>query len=246
MYIKAFCLCLLILVFGIFIYLKIQTLGSDNSAFNRTTRYQLGKNELLRSMLSLHKDGDARTQYLIGSSPIDIEVAQPEGDKLPIDTVKSFADQVTSITGRPTKIYNVDGVPSNTLTDEQISTIIKTDHRKFNPGDPVLLVIYADDFTSSSGEVAKTVKEFAMVLSDAELKSLTAGYPEALPQYQESTMLHEFGHQLGLEHNQQTGCIMNTGIEDATAPASISYSYTPTSFCKFEENQINLIKSSLR
>ncbi len=243
---KAFCLCLLILVLGIFIYLKVETLGSSNSGFNQTTRYQLGKYEILRSLFSLHNDGDARAEYLLGGNAIDIEVAQPDSDYLSSDTVQQFAAQVTAVTGRHTNIYSVDGVPAGTLSDADIANIVRTDRRQFNPGDPIIFVIYADDFSSSAQEVGKTVEEFGMVLSHSQLAGLTQGYPAALPQYQESTMLHEFGHQLGLDHNTQTGCIMNPAIENATAPALFSGSgYTPTAFCQYELDELAQIKAGL-
>ena len=242
---KAFCLCLLILILGIFIYLKVETLGSDTSAFNQTSRLKLGEYQIARSLLSLHKDGDARAEYLLGTSPIDIEVAQPDSDQLPDYVVQQFASQVTAVTGRPTKTYSVDGVPSGTLTNADIAHIVQVDKRQFNTGDPIIFIIYADDFASSAQEVGKTVEEFGMVLSHYQLTQLTLAYPAALSQYQESTMLHEFGHQLGLDHNNQSDCIMNPGIENATAPAAFSSTFTPTAFCQTELDQLTQIKAGL-
>ncbi len=242
---KAFCLCLLIIIFGIFIYLKVATLGSSTSSFNQTTRFQLGHYQILRSLLSLHQDGDARADYLLGNTPIDIEVDQPDSDNLPDSVVRQFAAQVTAVTGRPTNVYDMDSLPSGTLTDAVIAHAVQVDKRQYNFNDPIIFVIYADDFTSSSQEVGKTVEEFGMVLSNYQLTQLTLGYPDALPQYQESTMLHEFGHQLGLDHNSQTGCVMNPAIENASVPAGFTDNYTPTAFCQYELNQIAQIKAGL-
>jgi predicted Zn-dependent protease len=242
---KAFCLCLIILALGIFIYLKVETLGSSTSSFNQTTRFQLGRHQIWRSLLNLHQPGDARATYLLGNTPIDIEVDQPDSDNLPDSVIQQFAAQVTAVTGRMTNVYDMDSLPSGTLTDADIAHAVQVDKRQYNLNDPIVFIIYADDFTTSTNEVGKTVEEFGMVISNYQLTQLTLGYPDALPQYQESTMLHEFGHQLGLDHNQQTGCIMNPDIENASAPAGFQDNYTPTAFCQYELNQIAQIKAGL-
>src|SRR5579864_2409393 len=160
---KAFCLLLIILVLGIFIYLKMQTLGSDQSSFNKTTRYSLGKYPFLRYIFSLHKDGDARAEYLKGSQFIIIEVVQISGSPLSDDTIQAFANKVTQYTGKPTKIYNVDTIKNGQLNQADLDNIVRDFHRHLEPGGANLFVMYGDDFASSGNEVGKTYQEFGMV-----------------------------------------------------------------------------------
>lgn len=241
---KMFLLLLIILGCGLFIYIKAQTLGSDSSQFNQTTRFTLGKHPVLRNIFALHKDGDARAEYLQGSATIEIEIAEPGNSQLDETTVDDFAAKVSKYTGRSTKVYYVDNVPNGTLSNTQIDNVFALGKRQYNPGDSVLFVLYANDFNASDNEVGRTYQEYGMVISHDKLQTLTQAYPSSFDQYAESTMLHEFGHQLGLDHNNINGCIMNSVVENPQS-YSVFGSYTPTDFCQSELDQLEQVKSHL-
>jgi len=243
---KTFCLLLVIIILGIFIYLKVESLGSDQSSFNQTTRLSLGRHPTMRTLLSLHNDGDARYEYLSGSSPILIEVGEAPDVSLSDTLVNAFAAEVTKYTGRGTEIHRIEGMPGGTLTDAGVAQAIKVGAKKFEIGSPILFIAYADDFVSNTNEVGKTYQEFGIVLSDKKLKDITSDYPSALAQYQESTLLHELGHQLGLQHNNQDGCIMNPAVENPTSVSSFYTDFIPTDFCQYELDQLQMIQSLAR
>ncbi len=243
---KVFVLLIIILFAGIFSYLKVQTLGNENSSFNRTTRYSLGKHPFYRSVLGLHKDGDARADFLMGKGPIAIEIAQAVGGGLNQSAIDSFAAKVQEYTGRVTHVYYIEGVKEGELSQTDLAHIKKVDKRNFEPGSPVLFVIYANDYNSVSEEVGKTFEEDTIVLSDKKLKDLTATNSQALAEYQESSLLHEFGHQMGLGHNQQENCIMNEVVESPVSSKYYFGSFTPTEFCPTELDELQAIKIRLR
>jgi hypothetical protein len=58
-------------------------------------------------------------------------------------------------------------------------------------------------------------------------------------------MLHEFGHQLGLEHNDQADCIMNERIEKPSGAGEFFGQFNQTGFCDLELEQIGQIKAAL-
>ncbi len=246
MSIKVFILLIVILVSGLFVYIKAQTLGSENSTFNQTTRYNLGKRPIVRKILGLHKDSDARSEFLAGNNPISIEVAQVVGGGLTQQAIDSFVIEVKKITGRDVHVYYVDGIKEGTLSSLDLDQISKVKMRNFEPESSQFLIIYANDFDSITDEVGRTYKEYGMVLSDAKLKNLTSGYSVSLPQYQLSTMLHEFGHQIGMDHNQLEGCIMNKEVESPKPADIFSSSFTPVEFCPSELDNIQSIKDKLR
>ena len=67
--------------------------------------------------------------------------------------------------------------------------------------------------------------------------NFTRENPDILPYYEESTALHEFGHQLGLPHNAEPNCLMNEHADEARALREKT-SDVITDFCAFELRQI--------
>ena len=240
---KTFFLGLFIIVLGIFIYLKVETMGDENSSFNTSTRYSLGKYPIVRFLFGLHNHGDARSDFLVGSRGIIVEVVQPEGLPLEDPTIDKFAAKISEYTGKPTKIYNMDTIEGGPKTAVDLAEIVKNFRRHLDAGYVNLFVMYVDSYENSGKEVGKTYAEYGMVLSHDKLVELTKYYPMALPQYQLSTMLHEFGHQVGLNHNDHGDCIMNASVESPDHAVGLGGTNTPVNFCQFELDQLKAIQS---
>jgi len=243
---KAFLLIIFIVLCGTFIYAKVASLGNPNSHFNRTTRFWLGQYQTARTVLGLHNDGDARGSYLKGTSSITIEYVESSGSHLDRQALGQFVSKVKEYTGRPVNLYYNDTISNATLTPKDLAEIAKGSRHHVIPGQPNLFIIYALDYDRPSGEVGETYQEFGIVLSDSRLKEVTKNFSGSLPQYIESTLLHEFGHQLGLAHNEEPGCIMNTKVETPAITGGFTGDYTPTSFCPYELDQLQAIKNSLK
>jgi predicted Zn-dependent protease len=242
---KTFILILIIVVSGLFIYLKMQSLGDEQSYFNQRTRFTLGKYGWVRTILGLQKDGDARAHYLLGDSVITVEVVDSGSVDIDERALESFQDKITQYTGRETVLYKTDTIKSGILTQADLQEIVQKNHRHRTPGSPNLFIVYADDFESNGDEVGRTYEDFGMVLSHGRLASLTSGSHSAFRQYVESTMLHEFGHQIGLGHNQDPNCVMNEVVESPKRAAGFTGIYTPTKFCQLELEQLEAIKNQL-
>ena len=240
---KKFLLIIFIAVCAVFIYLKVGSLGDPDSRFNQTTRFKLGEYSALRTIFSLHNDGDARGWYLAGAGQIDIEVARAENVEMDEIALQNFVNQVGQYTGRPVQLFNAGAIKSGRLTAADLADINASRRHRVASGDTNLFVIYADDFARQSGEVGETYQETAVALSDKRLKEVTGGNPEAFSQYLQSTLLHEFGHQIGLEHNSRPNCIMNVKVEQPDRQAAFTGFYTPTQFCDFELKQLETVKA---
>lgn len=242
---KKILLLIFIVLCAAFIYVKLQTLGNENSEFNQTTRYHLGRYSLLRSLFGLHSDGDGREWYLENFRPLVVEVVEAEGTSINREALDLFLKRVQDYTGRKADLYNIDRVKGGMLTDSDLEEVVRTYRRHIIPGEPNLFIIYAEDFQREGAEMAKTFKEFGMVLSNKRLEEETGGEPRSLTQYVESTLLHEFGHQLGLAHNSEENCIMNKWVETSSLAGEFSGKFTPTDFCDFELKQLETIKASI-
>lgn len=244
MRLKTFFLLLFIVFLSVFIYVSVKTHGDLNSSFNQTYRFKLGKYSVLRALFGLHNDGDARAQYLLSPGPLVVEIVNPLEFNVPDDVIGNFTKKIQNLIGREVVVYNTDNISPGSLNESDLEKIVKEKRRHFLPGQPNLFIIYAEDYSDRSEEVGKTYKEFAVLLSHNRLKEVTSQYPEAFKQYLETTVLHEFGHQIGLPHNQQNGCIMNIKVDRPKAQGFFSGIYTPNDFCDFEKESLkNIIKS---
>lgn len=240
---KALVLIIFIALCGTFIYLKIQINGNENSKFNQTTRFSLGKYAWVRKILGLHNDGDARGWYLSPQSKLIVEVARAENVELNKKVLGEFVRLVEIYTGKKVVLFNKETFKSGKLTEADLKEIVLAHRRYEVSSGPNLFVIYAEDFEKSGTEVARTYQEYGMVLSDKRLKEVTQRLPIAFAQYVESTMLHEFGHQLGMGHNAESDCIMNQKVESPDENNGIFVGkFTQSDFCEFEKKQLLEIK----
>ncbi len=235
---KKILLLLIIAALGVFIYLKIQTLRSDTTVFNRTTRYELGKRGWVRTLLGLHKDGDAKLEYLQGQTPLVFEFVQTKAEPMPEDALANVKAKLEEYLERKIIIYNVDTIDRGIVNEKTISNIVSQNRRHRILGQPNIFIIFAEDFDGSEVEVARTVEEYGMVISAAKLRDLTDHYPPAYSQYVESTILHEVGHQLGLSHNERAECIMNVAVESPVGALAFDQAVTPTRFCPQELDEL--------
>jgi predicted Zn-dependent protease len=240
--VKKLLLVLFILLSATFIYLKVQVLGGENSSFNQTTRFKLGKYPWARSLFGLHNDGDARAWYLSGEGPIVVEVVKAEGVGVDERTLERFISDIEKYTGREVIMFNEEMFQRGRLSEADLDVVVNDHRHRAADSQPNLFIMFTEDFERQNGEVGKTYKEFGIVLSTTRLREISAAYPDSLSEYVESTLLHEFGHQIGLQHNEGIKCIMNEKVEKPNPGGLFGGYYTETEFCLEELNQLKQIK----
>ncbi len=221
-------------------------MGSADSPFNQTARFQLGKHPVARTILGLHNTGDARAEYLTGTGPITIAWFAPEIENINKDVLNKFAVLVNKYTGRPAKVVYAGKMSEDTVNLSGLNSFALGSQIQISPGGSKLLVFFTLDYTPrSGGELSTTYGESGLAISLNAHRSFLGDNGQYLDNYLLSSLLHEFGHQIGLVHNSDINCIMDlhAGIEGK--PLESYGDSTPQDFCQQEKDQINAIKLKL-
>jgi predicted Zn-dependent protease len=131
------------------------------------------------------------------------------------------------------------------VEQSQIDELVH-DYRNYKNHDDVATVylLYLNLEGGKKEHIGSTLEEYGMVLYDTPLKILTKENPSTFPEYLESTALHEFGHQLGLPHNDYSDCLMQASVEENNI-ARQNPKDVLIDFCNYEKNLITLIKANL-
>lgn len=239
---KAIFFIIVVLLLGVFVYLKIQVAGGQNSGFNQTTRFVLGKNPLVRTILGLHNAGDARAQYLGNSGPLVIEWFKPGTEEVDGNILASFASLAEKYTGRKTQVVFGGDVSEGTL-DLQGLQNLGFKGPNLPSGADVFHVVFAADYQpKDQKELSTTHGETTVVISLNSHKQFLGNYQQDLNEYLLSSLLHEFGHEIGLGHNSDPSCIMSERAGIDGLPLENSGLFVPQDFCPAEVVQINQLK----
>jgi len=200
-----------------FVVLKSQALGSPSNYFNRNLRRDFATSPLFREILGLHYDGDAKTDYLGERySNILVEVDTLNSQTVRLSTLDGLVKKIQEITSKETEylVSDRDILSPRQLGADDIEKIAGKYRNHFNTRDTAtiyFLVANADE--EDDDKLGTTLREYGIVLFSRALTDFADPSSDALGSYELSTALHEFGHQLGLSHNTEPGCLMNESVE---------------------------------
>jgi len=237
---------LIIITFsGIFIFLKSSANGSENNAFNTNWRYKFARYKIFRKTLGLHYDGDARGDYLgKTSSAITLKIILMDGLYIDQDMLGILAKKIQEITGKPTLIsYATRKIPFSQQSNLNDLDKVLQEARDYESGldRSIIFLVIANQNSAAPQNIGSTLQEDGLVLFEGDLNKNYAqnGNIEAYQQYAVSVLMHEFGHQLGLPHNEEVGCLMNKELE---IDARESGEKVVTDFCEREKEDIKNMK----
>ena len=239
-------LLILIIVSFAFVFLKMSSRGSEFSFFNQNLRYRFGEYQILRQIFALHNDGDARLAYLGAKhQKILIEVDQMIGlDRnleITDNLLQKLAEKIKNITGKETsfKYSNITIPYSPAATAEELRKIEEEyrNHDETNKEAVVYLLLAIQEGTDLD-KLGSTLGEEGIILfqktfKDSMLK--TDARSDTYDNFILSTLLHEFGHQIGLPHNIYPDCLMNAQTEFSN---QIRPDRIINDFCDYEKEEI--------
>jgi len=200
-----------------FVALKSQARGSDDNFFNRELRQSFAENTWLRRVLELHYDGDAQSDYLGKRyTSILIEVDSLDTQTIRLEALNNLVKKIQEITGKETSYLVSDRniIDRREIGERDIEEITARYRHHFNHGDTATVyLLMASVDAQDADKLGTTFRDYGVVLFAKALDEVTRDNPDTLSNYELSTALHEFGHQLGLPHNEQPGCLMNEQVE---------------------------------
>jgi predicted Zn-dependent protease len=238
---------LLVIIFFSYTFTAVRFFAaeSDNNPINRRIRPMLVKSELLRDLYGLHFDGDGKHDYLSEKTKkIILEIDQISSAGVDHRLAGKLAEQIEATTGKETTFILSDSdLMAHASYDQKTLRSLEKKSRDFqsNATEAVLYVLILDREGPESTIIGSTHREDGIIIYTQALSRFVAGKEESYDTYFLSTGLHEFGHQLGLAHNQQPGCLMSVNAEADQMPKE-SWQ-TVTDFCEYEKQ---LIKTAIK
>lgn len=222
-----------------FILIKTASLGSLDNWFNLNYRSEVAEIPLLRQILGLNLDGDAKTDYLSRERDnIVVEVDTVAGLAFSPRTLEIAEAKMEQITGKQVTFIESSQIPEPAADDFELRQLYDTYKiHKATDVTAVFYLLYAVRNKNRPGVVGETLQEDGAVLFAEDIINLKSNN---LAEIEASTILHEFGHQLGLPHVSVKNCIMNETLEVGGRLERIS-----TEFCEEELELINQIKNLL-
>ena len=225
-----FALVVLVYVFLLYCF-RIADLGNS---INQTYRSFFLRFPITRTALLLDRPGDARFELFSPGDSLSVEIDYQTGRE-PDPRVGEWMERIAAQTlDKKVRITlaKEGGIPNNSaFSDRELRKLARdTRDRALAKNRAYVHIIYVSesaDFPSNTG----------LVLTDKDLFIISDGI-EALTDsrnarslVEESTIAHEFGHLLGLEHVEREDCVMSETVE-VYESGKFQFESLPTDFCE--------------
>ncbi len=220
--------------------------SAQDNWFNNNWREKFARSTILRTVFNLRWDGDAKTDYLLNNTYTNILIEVDRQEDCSInpevwDGVISEMKCVTKKTGEIT-VEESDTIPlaRESYTSEQTRGMANRYRNNKTKGDTALLhIVCLNTYAEAPSNIGLTVYENGIVLFWNALKRVAGSNTIALNKFISSTILHEFGHQLGVDHIEAPFCLMNAEVESPPLDRPV---YIQTTYCDEEIAAIEEIK----
>jgi len=238
---------MIIVTLGIVGYFLAQTMarGSQDNFFNRNIRPKISASPFWRSVFVFKDYGDARRDYLKSGAKIRFNLYYMEGIDVEPEMLEQMAAEINRLTGEDTSYRIVTThIPyaSNVVSDEIDQ--IKNKYEFGNSdgySDAYVFILSEDAFNPEL--IGSTIEQNSMVIYNNAIKAFVGQNKQTVSPYVLSTILHEFGHLLGMEHTTESGCLMLEHAEEDHVPKRDPDDVI-TKFCESEVKQVEIIKQS--
>jgi predicted Zn-dependent protease len=214
---------------------------NENSFFGKIARKELIKHPSLSHTINLNQPGDEKYAYLDHNNDIIRVQLVFIGNAEPDINLENWVDKMISeTTGKKAEIHKVDSL----LFDEQVTYSNKDllkirDGIKNNSDMPELNIVYLSSYSDIPTYGGLVQNKNTIYIFKGTLNNLTPDKKQ-VSTLEKSTLLHEWGHLLGLEHNDISGCVMSNKVEVSDMPYLYG-SQIPTDYCQNELEELKTI-----
>jgi len=209
-------------------------IADSGNSINQTYRSFFLRSPITRTAFFLDRPGDARFELFSSGDSLSVEIDYQTGwepDSRVGEWMERIAAQTLYKKVRIT-LAKEGGIPNNSaFSDRELRKLARdTRDREFAKDSAYVHIIYVSesaDFPSNTG----------LVLTDKDLFLFSDGIDEltdnrnARSLVEESTIAHEFGHLLGLEHVEREDCVMSETVE-VYESGRFQFESLPTDFCE--------------
>ncbi|MBD3362582.1 hypothetical protein GF362_02585 [Candidatus Dojkabacteria bacterium] len=221
---------------------------SRNNFINKNTRLFFLKSRIFRRLLILNEYGDARFDYLSpDKSKVFVEVDYQLGYAPEIDLETVLTDIMTQLLDKQVevKITQDKELPDlREFEDKHIIQILQeTQNYTENSEQSYLHLLYLSKSAEQPDNTGLVLGSNDLIIFKETINELTER-PELIKRIEESTIKHEFGHLLGVEHIEREDCIMSEYVE-VLGNYKFQKNNIPTQYCGDTIVQIEDYKSML-
>lgn len=248
--VTVFLVLFIVIIFSFVVIRYFANASQQDNWFNNNWRAKLAVYPWLRTVFGLHWDGDARSDYLSSKqyTSLQIEVDRYDGCQLSDTVLAQVKSAIEQVVQKPAGVTvaqdSVLPLVMDSYDGAGIHAIVNMNQRYKTGGrQAVLYLLCLNKSSDRPSNIGLTEQADGLVVYWQTIEELTAGDDTSVDDYVISTILHEFGHQLGLNHINIPGCLMAETVE---SPArNIGLQVTPTAYCPQELEAIEKNTQSL-
>ncbi len=202
----------------------------------KIVRNYLLRMPIVTSILKLDEPGDAKYFYIDPKKGSTLVLLVSVNGEIVNENIEYWLEEMIDVTlGKNvivSKKLNYEYPKKDFLTDEDLN-MIREEVSSKNKAD--LYIIYTSSYALKKTSVGVvTNKDTIFIFRDAIENLSEKGYVKDI--LEKTTLMHEWGHLLGLDHLEEDGCIMSERVEVYDVfPLGVDL---PTEYCQEEIEEI--------
>lgn len=186
----------------------------DNSVFAQKIKTEVLQRPILVELLNLNRPGDARYGYLDpGNSSISVILLYQAGFKHNEKVEIWLKEMILQTLSKNAQINaaELNTIGKGAYSDKDLNEIRESALNRFG-SEYGLYIIYLSEYQQKESNAGITLHRDTIFIFKKALVNLT-GQISTLNQLERSTLMHEWGHLLGVEHVSNPKCIMSEFVE---------------------------------
>ncbi len=230
-------LIIVVLLFFAFLTVFIYIVKFQNENFiGKEIKKNVLKQPVLVDVFRMNEPGDYRYYYADeSSSQINVVLVSAKGVKINEQSSVWINELVQETIGKNTSItLSSKKIEYKNSFDDKALNKIRKDIQ--NGKDPVLYLIYLSKYQPRHGLVGITVHKDTIFIFKEAMEELNENQ-ELVDRLEQSTIMHEWAHLLGVEHTPDPNCIMSEKIDVNENPYSWK-GVIPIEYCNSTLRQI--------